>query len=225
MPPLYADFSNPTPDCVSRRSRRRRGFGPSRCVALLLLVAALCGPRAVAEGDQVPADLGISFLQERTKFVGSGTNPYFMLRGAKVDFAYSLAKGVGLVVSGTGLATVNLRGSLDEEQISFMAGPRYTWNWGHITPTATSRRGGVFVEGKAGYVIATSGAFPVNGRVMDHASALTYLGGAGLNVHLYDRLDLRAIELEYVRNQLPNGGTNVQNSLRLGTGISFHFGL
>lgn len=174
---------------------------------------------------QIPADLGVVYVQERTKFVGSGTNPYFMLRGAKVDFGYSLARGVGLVVSGTGLSTVNLRGSLDVEQISLMAGPRYTWNWGHITPTALNRKGGVFVEGKAGYVIAFAGAYPVNGLILDHASALSYLGGAGVNLHLYDRLDLRAVELEYVRNQLPNGGTNVQNSLRLATGINFHFGL
>ncbi len=174
---------------------------------------------------QVPADLGFTYLQERTKFVGSGTNPYFMLRGAKVDFAYSFARGLGIVVSGTGLSTVNLRGSLDVEQISLMAGPRYTWNFGHITPTAINRKGGVFVEGKAGYVIATSGAYPVNGTIQDHASALTYLGGTGVNLHFNDRFDLRPIELEYVRNQLPNGGTNVQNSLRLGAGVSFHFGL
>ena len=65
---------------------------------------------------------------------------------------------------------MNLRGSLDVEQISLMAGPRYTWNWGHITPTASNRKGGVFVEGKAGYVIAISGAYPVDGVIMDQAS-------------------------------------------------------
>jgi hypothetical protein len=178
-----------------------------------------------ASAQQVPADLGFSFIQERTKFVGSGTNPYFMMRGARVDFGYSLYKGVGLAVTGTGLATVNLRGGLDVEEINFLAGPRYTWNWGHITPTATNRKGGAFVEGKIGYVLATSGAFPVNGTIMDHASALTYMGGGGVNVHVYDRFDLRAIELDYVRSQLPNGGTNVQNSIRLGAGINFHFGL
>jgi hypothetical protein len=195
-----------------------------RGLALLLLGLFAFGSRR-ASAQQVPADLGLTYLQERTKFVGSGTNVYFMLRGAKVDFGYDFAKGLGLVISGTGLSTVNLRGALDVEQISFMAGPRYTWNWGHITPTAINRKGGVFVEGKVGYVIATSGAYPVNGTVLDHASSLTYLGGAGVNVHLYERLDLRPVEVEYVRNQLPNGGTNVQNSLRLASGINFHFGL
>ena len=182
-------------------------------------------PSVRVHAQQVPADLGFTYLQERTKFVGSGTNPYFMLRGAKVDLAYSFAHGLGVVVSGTGLSTVNLRGALDVEQISLMGGPRYTWNWGHISPTAINRKGGVFLEGKVGYVIATSGAYPVNGTILDHASALTYMGGAGVNLHLYDRFDLRPVDVEYGRNQLPNGGTNVQNSLRLATGINFHFGL
>jgi hypothetical protein len=202
-----------------RVSRVRRAGRFALAFAVSLLAPAL---RASA---QRPADLGFTYLQERTKFVGSGTNVYFMMRGAKVDLAYNFAKGLGLAVSGTGLSTVNIRGSLDVEQISLMAGPRYTWNFGHITPTAINRKGGIFVEGKAGYVIATSGAYPVNGTVMDHASALTYLGGGGVNFHLYDRFDLRPLELEYVRNQLPNGGTDRQNSLRLGAGINFHFGL
>ena len=201
------------------------GAAPLRCFLVCAVLCASLAGRGAQALATVPAYLGFSYVQERTKFVGSGTNPYFMMRGAKADFAYEFTHRLGLVVSGTGLSTVNLRGSLDVEQISLMAGPRYTWNWGHITPTAINRKGGVYVEGKAGYVIAISGAYPVNGVVMDHASALTYLGGAGVNLHLYDRFDLRPVELEYVRDQLPNGGTNVQNSLRLGAGINFHFGL
>lgn len=225
MPPLHALALNSIFTRLGGRTRPAMARGRARMLLALAVLAVASGGRARAQQTQIPADLGVTYLQERTKFVGSGTNPYFMLRGAKVDFAYSLGRGAGLVISGSGLSTVNLRGSLDVEQISFMAGPRYTWNFGHITPTASSRKGGLFVEGKAGYVIATSGAYPINGLIFDHASALSYLGGAGVNVHVYDRFELRAIELEYVRNQLPNGGTNVQNSLRLSTGINFHFGL
>lgn len=219
----------PTPTAPVRwrkpaMSRLRSGMLRHAFQAMALLTMLLLSGAAIAQSS-VPADLGFSYLQERTKFVGSGTNPYFMLRGARVDLGYSLVRGMGLAISASGLSTVNLRGSLDVEQIALMAGPRYTWNWGHITPTAINRKGGVFVEGKVGYVIATSGAYPVNGTVVDHASSLTYLGGAGINLHLYDRFDLRPVGVEYVRTQLPNGGTNVQNSLRLSTGINFHFGL
>lgn len=209
--------------------RRCKPPAGGRCRRVLRLGAGMAALWLIAGSARaqsaIPADLGFSFQQERTKFVGSGTDPYFMLRGAKVDLGYSLVRGLGVAVSASGMSTVNLRGALDVEQIALMAGPRYTWNWGHITPTATNRKGGIFVEGKVGYVIAISGAYPVNGTELDHASALAYLGGAGVNLHLYDRFDLRPIGVEYVRNQLPNGGTNIQNSLRLTTGINFHFGL
>ena len=83
----------------------------------------------------------------------------------------------------------------------------------------------MFVEGKAGYTIAFAGQYPVNGTIFDHASSLTYMGGGGVNVHLYQRFDLRLIEADWVRTELPNGGDNLQNNLRLLSGINFHFGL
>ena len=191
-------------------------------VLLLPLATTLCSIRAAAQRS---VDFSLAYTQERTKFVGSGTDPYFMLRGADVEVGYDFHKGVGMAVSGTGLATVNLRGSLDVEQITLQAGPRYTWNWGHITPTVSTRKGGAFLEAQAGYTFATSGAYPVNGVLLDHASALTYMGGGGVNVHVYQRFDLRPIEIDYTRTQLPNGGTNVQNNLRVLAGINWHFGL
>ncbi len=81
------------------------------------------------------------------------------------------------------------------------------------------------MEAKVGYTFATSGLYPVNGIVMPTASSLTYQGGAGLNFHIYHRFDLRLIEADYVITKLPNGSTNQQNTLRLASGLNFHFGL
>ena len=195
---------------------------PAGLLLLWLAIVAVLPARAVA---QHPVDFSLAYLQERTKFVGSGTDPYFMLRGADLELSYGLHDRLGLAVAAAGLSTVNLRGSLDVEQVSLTAGPRYTWNWGRITPTVTTRRGGIFAEARAGYVFATSGAYPVQGRVQNQAAALTYLGGGGLNVHVNERFDLRLLQASYVRSQLPNGGTNRQNSIRLGAGINWHFGL
>ena len=148
-----------------------------------------------------------------------------MLRGADLELGYGVHGRWGVAAAAAGLSTVNLRGSLDVEQISLSAGPRYTWNWGRITPTVTTRRGGVFAEARAGYVFATSGAFPDHGTLQNQAAAFTYLAGGGLNVHVSERFDLRLLQASYVRSQLPNGGTNRQNSVRLGAGVNWHFGL
>ena len=201
---------------LTRRARR---------LALTLLTAVLALAVLPARVQaQRPIDFGMTYTQERTKFVGGPADKYFYLRGATVDVNFDLYKGLGISANGTGLAATNLESNIDIHHIEFLAGPRYTYNLGHISDLASSRRGGIFIEGKAGYTFATAGIYPINGVNQDHASALTYEGGGGINVTLYRRFDLRLIEANHVRTQLPNGGTNQQNTLRLASGVNFHFG-
>ncbi len=180
--------------------------------------------QAHAQFGSRSADFSMSYVQERSKFVGSASSDYFYLRGAKLDYTVDLWHGLGASVTGAGLAASNLRGSIDIEHIQFLVGPRYTYTLGHITDTAWNRHGSVFVEGKVGYTLAPAGLYPSNGVQQTHSSSLTYEGGAGINVTIYHRFDLRLIEGGYVRTSLPNGGTNVQNTVWVGSGINFHFG-
>lgn len=200
-----------------------RRFSLSRPRGLFLLSLTLFSVAAHARAQR-PADFGMMYTQEKTKFVGANSSDYFTLRGASLDYSQSLWKGLGVAVSGTGLAGTNEEGYIDIQHIELMVGPRYTYNLGHISPTAWGRRGGIFAEGKIGYTFATSGLYPVNGAIQGTAAGLTYEGGGGINLHIYQRFDLRLIEVDAVRTQLPNGTTNVQNTLRLASGLNFHFG-
>jgi hypothetical protein len=192
-------------------------------LAFLLIVLALAAS-APALRAQRPIDLGLTYSQERTKFVGTSANDYFRLRGATVDLGVGLAHGLGVAFAGTGLAATNLRQSIDIHQAALMVGPRYTYNYGHITPTAWDRHVGSFIDAKVGYTFATSGLFPISGDALtNHASGLTYTGGGGFNFNIYHRLDLR-VQADYVQTHLPNGGTNQQNNLRFSGGVNFHFG-
>jgi hypothetical protein len=193
----------------------------SACALLAVLSLAIFAPAARA---QKPLDLGFTYTQERTKFVGSSTNDFFRLRGGSINAGYSLWHGLGIFGDATGLAATNQRNVIDIHQATFVVGPRYTYNYGHITPTAWGRHSGIFFEAGVGYTIATSGYYPVGGVLSDHSSALTYQAGGGINLHLYHRLDLRLIEADIVQTKLPNGGTNTQNNIRYGTGINFHLG-
>ncbi|MDE1155392.1 MAG: hypothetical protein PW735_06630 [Acidobacteriaceae bacterium] len=187
---------------------------------LVLLSAA-----TAAQAQHGAMDFGMMYTQERSRFVGTDTGDnYFYLRGASFDLASSMWKGFGPAVSATGLAASNERGNIDIHHIELLGGLRYTRNWGHITPTVITRRMSLFAEAKAGYTFATSGLYPVNGIVQDHASALTYAGGGGFNLHAYQRFDLRLVDVQYVISKLPNGSTNQQNTLRFGAGLNFHFG-
>jgi hypothetical protein len=193
-------------------------------LGLLVLAGALALLSGLQARAQRSGDFSLTYTQEAARFVGDQPNPYFYLRGATAEIGYSFWKGLGVTVGGTGLAATNLRGSIDIHQISFLFGPRYTYNIGHITPTAWNRKGGVFVEGKFGYTFATAGQYPSNGVLTSNGSSLDLEGGGGVNLHVYHRFDLRVIEGDFVRTQLPNGGTNVQNSFRIATGINFHIG-
>ena len=196
-----------------------------RLAAMLSLAGAVLPvSQAHAQFGGRSADFGMSYVQERSKFIGSASSDYFYLRGAKIDYSVDLWHGLGVSATGAGFAAINLRGSIDIEHIQFLAGPRYTYNLGHITDTAWNRHGSAFVEGKVGYTIAPSGLYPSNGVEQTHASSLTYQGGAGINVTMYHRFDLRLIEGGYVRTALPNGGSNIQNTVWAGSGINFHFG-
>jgi len=189
---------------------------------VLSLIAGICAPSAHA---QRPIDLGFTYSQERTKFVGTSTNDFFRLRGATVDVGYGLWHGLGIALAANGLSATNQRESIDVHQASFLVGPRYTYNYGHITPSAWNRHVGTFVEAKVGYTFATSGLFPISGTTLtNHAAALTYSGGGGINLHIYHRFDIRALQVDYVQSHLPNGGTNQQNNLRFSAGINFHLG-
>jgi hypothetical protein len=193
----------------------------SALTAALALLLAVAPPRAHA---QRPVDLAFTYSQERTKFVGSSTNDYFRLRGASVNAGTSLWHGLGVFADASGFSSTNQRYVIDIHQATFVVGPRYTYNWGHITPTAWNRHSGVYFEGGVGYTIATSGYYPTGGQLSDHASALSYQAGGGINLHLYHRLDLRLVEADIIQTKLPNGGNNTQNNIRYATGLNFHLG-
>jgi peptidoglycan-associated lipoprotein len=48
------------------------------------------------------------------------------------------------------------------------------------------------------------------------------LAGGGVDIGLSRHISLRLAQADYVRMQLPNSITNVQNNIRLGAGIILH---
>ena len=207
------------PTSTSRPTRSlRRG--------LLLLAGifalALFAPRRAHA--QASGDFSMMYVEDAARFVGNQPNTFFYLRGASAEIAYAPWKSIGFVAGGTGNAGTNLRSVVDIHTITFFVGPRYTYNIGHISPTAWNRKGSVYVQGKVGYAFATSGQYPVKGVLTSNASSLDLEAGGGVNLHIYHRFDFRVVEVDIVHTRLPDGADNVQNSLRVATGINFHIG-
>jgi len=174
---------------------------------------------------QASGDFSMMYIQDAARFVGpTQTDTYFYLRGASTEIAYAPWGGIGFVAGGTGNAGTNLRGKVDIHTVTFFIGPRYTYNIGHISPTAWNRKGSIYVQGKFGYTFATSGQYPVKGVLTSNASSLDIEAGGGVNLHIYHRFDYRLVEMDLIHTRLPDGAANVQNSLRFATGINFHIG-
>ncbi len=168
-------------------------------------------------------DLGMTYTQQRSKFVGSSPSDFFYLRGATVDFAYTPFHGFGPVVSLNGLSVTNLRTEIDIHQASFLGGGRYTFSLGHISPTIWSRKGSIFGEGLVGLTRATDGYFPSDETIVSNASNFSYSLGGGINYNIYHRFELRVMSHYFVSN-LPNGGTNQQKNIQVSAGVNWHFG-
>ena len=193
---------------------------------LLLLPFAGFLPTAHA---QTPYDLGMTYTQQRTKFVGAASTDNFYMRGATVDLAYSAFHGIGPVVALNGMAVTNLRTEIDIHQVSYLFGGRYSYSFGHISPTVWSRRASLFGEGLFGITHATDGLYPTGplgpktNTLTSTATGFTYSLGGGVNYNLYHRFELRAMA-HYFVTELPNGGTNQQRDIQVSAGVNWHFG-
>ena len=65
--------------------------------------------------------------------------------------------------------------------------------------------------------------FPERAGASDSGNSLALYIGGGVNLRLKDHLALRAFEADWLRTQMPNATTNVQNNLRLGAGLIYKF--
>lgn len=193
-------------------------------VVLLALPLTTLTPQAQAQFHQ-PSDLGMTFTQQRSKFVGSASTDYFYLRGATVDYGTNLWHGIGPAVAFNGMAVTNLRQQIDIHQVSFLGGVRYSYSKGHITPTIWNRRGSIFVEGLYGLTLATAGYYPdpASSTLKSNASGFTYALGGGINYNLYHAFELRLMS-HYFVTDLPNGGSNQQKNIQVSAGVNWHFG-
>jgi hypothetical protein len=142
------------------------------------------------------------------------------LQGGSVEVHAPFYRGLGMVADVTGLHSGGNSVAAPIDLITVVFGPRYTF-------ASYRKRASVFVEALAGeadgfHSIFTTGSGPVSNPMngtTSSASGLAVQAGGGIDLKLSHRLSLRVIQAEYLRTQLPNTQTDVQNSLKLSAGI------
>jgi hypothetical protein len=145
---------------------------------------------------------------------GSG----FWMQGGSIQVHGQFWRGLGVVADVSGLHTANTSASsgVGLDLVTATFGPRYTWS-------PARGRYSVFGQVLAGEANGLHSVFPAASGASDSADGLALYAGGGVNLHFKHRFALRAIEADWLRTQLPNSTTNVQNNLRLGAGLIYTF--
>jgi hypothetical protein len=120
--------------------------------------------------------------------------------------------------------TVNTPYTVNLHQVTFVAGPRYTWM---LSDAQTRHKVSMYGQVLVGAVHAFDSVFPhANGAfstTTPTATSVAVQAGGGLNMRLTRNLGLRLLEADYVMTRLPNNTNNYQGDIRFSNGITFHF--
>jgi len=145
------------------------------------------------------------------------TGNEFWMQGGSVQVQARFWHGLGAVADVAGLHTANVNGtSTGLDLITATFGPRYTWS-------PTHHRIAFFGHVLAGEAHGMNSIFPSGTSFNSSGDSLALQIGGGINLPLTRRFSARAFDANWLRTQLPNATTNVQNNLRLGAGIVYRF--
>ena len=161
-----------------------------------------------------PLEVTVMYQAVRVNPVsGSGA----WLQGGSVQVGAQFWRGLGefAEIAGAHNASFSSNGvGLDLVTATF--GPRYTWAYPHSRISA-------YGQALAGEAFGINSVFPGTAGATDNANGLAFVVGGGVNYALQHHVALRLIQADWLRTQLPNATTNVQNNLRLGAGLTMHF--
>jgi hypothetical protein len=139
----------------------------------------------------------------------------FGMQGGSVQVQAKVWGRVCAVADVAGLHTGNVNSSgVELNLITATFGPRYV---------LTRHRMVFFGQLLVGGAFGVNGAFPTSTSMNSTANSLALQIGGGIDLPFTRHFALRALDVDWLRTQLPNATTNVQNNLRLGAGIVYRF--
>jgi len=193
-------------------------FGGAAYALTGLILAGLM-PLGLTAWGQKPSQPARSSLDVAILYTPLLTNVVsadrFTMQGGTLQIHGQFYRGWGAVADLSVLRSASsgsARVGLDLVTSTF--GARYT-------ASLPRHRFAVFGQGTMGEVNGLDSTFPGLPLATSTAKSIAFQAGGGITIGLSRRLALRAVDAEWLRTQLPNATTNVQNSLRIGAGIVF----
>jgi hypothetical protein len=185
----------------------------------LLLVASLLVPGGLRAQtpDHHEVDLAITYTEQYSNLVST---PTFWHSGGSIELSAQLRHGFGLAGNIAGTQTGNAAGSrVGLSLVTATFGPRYTY----YKPLGSERTRSlaIFGQGLLGQAWGFDSYFPTASGGITSDNSLAIQVGGGVDLGLSRHFGVRVFQADWVRTQLPNGTTNVQNTLRLSAGLLF----
>jgi peptidoglycan-associated lipoprotein len=177
---------------------------------LIVFATGLSAQSAPADAGHALArselTLGYTYLHANAP---PGVCGCFGLNGGFGSASLRVAGGLSVVADFSGARIGSVPGAAGGTTIfNYLLGPRYSLRRsGRLAPYGQILLGGS-TESR------NSGA---------SASGFAFSGGGGLNARLSRHVGWNAVEIDWLRSQIANGGNNRQNDLRIDTGAIFRF--
>ncbi len=190
-------------------------------LALLFFVSMVSATAALAQRPGTSSghiDVSLTYGADRTNITGGNS---FWMQGGGGEAAVALPYRLSVIADVTGMHASSISATqVPLSLVAFTFGPRYTW---YPSKHPHERNLSLFGQGLVGAAHGFDSVFPSLKEVTGNASSLAVQAGGGADLALSHRISLRLLQVSWLRTQLPNGGTNVQNHLSMNTGIAFHF--
>jgi hypothetical protein len=177
-----------------------------------------CGQLAQSQDSKATTnsiDVALVYTPLMSNVVGGNG---FWMQGGSFQAQGQFWRGLGVAADISGLHTASTSGpaGVGLDMVTATIGPRYTW-------TSAHRSYGLFGQALIGEAHGMNSVFPNPAGASDSANSLALYAGGGVNLKLKHQFALRAFEADWLRTQMPNATTKVQNNLRLGAGLIFRF--
>jgi len=189
-------------------------------LSLLLATSLLVPGPITAQGPSAKSphrevDLAVTYTEQYSNLVSA---PTFWHSGGSIELSAQIHQGFGLAANIAGTQSGNAAGSgVGLSLVTATFGPRYTFY--HPLGVDGKRSLAIFGQGLLGEACGFNSYFPTTSGAITSANSLALQVGGGVDLGLKRTLGLRVFQADWVRTQLANGTTNVQNTLRLGAGV------
>jgi len=196
-------------------------------VTLGLAMMSAAGQTSAAGGNaSKPAtpdrfDLGIAFTYKVAQ-ISNTSQERFVMPGGAVDGVFNLKgrfRNLGLAFDFNAEEAKSIQPGVNLSQVTFVAGPRYTWH----DSSPRCNKLGIYGQALVGEVHAFNSLFPSSNGVNSSASSFALQLGGGVNLQLTRSMGLRLLEADYVTTKLPNGTNSFQGDMRMSNGLTFRF--